>query len=494
MQNLTELFTAGLTIWVLCGGALLCLLVDSIWPKKMASVVYALGVLSLGAALATAWHQWQSIANTDTTIIHDLLVIDLTTIFFLLILIVMGILTLLNALGYIKIHQTLSGEFCTLLIFSLIGMVFLFASDHLLVNFIGLETMSMAIYVLVGSHKRNFKSNEAAIKYFIMGGVASAVLLYGIALFYGGFSTFRLSEIALQLPAHNLAYLQKIALALVLSGIFFKIAIVPFHFWAPDVYEGAPAPVTGFMATAVKTAALAFSLRVFISLNFLSIPEVPQLLSILVVLTLLTGNVVALVQENIKRMLAYSSISHAGFLLFGILAGFKGSSYDASSSSVILFYLLGYYLMTLGAFAILSLLTKEKSEASDYSDIRGLAYKHPILASVFTLFMFALIGMPGTVGFAAKYGIISLAVKNNHIPLALFSVIMSVVSVFYYLKPSVYMFFKDEPKHSIIREVPVTVTVSLTICAFLVLYLGLNPDTFLTLTKEAAAPLQTLLK
>ncbi len=482
-----NILSAGIAIWILFGGAILCLLIDCIWPKKMTSLVYAVGILTLFASLFTGFKQW---ASFTTTLTQSLLVIDLLTLFFLFLVIAVGIITLFNALGYMKIHKTLTAEFCSLVLFSITGMVFLFASDHLFVNFIGLETMSLSIYVLVASHKKSYKSNEAAIKYFIIGGVASAILLYGIALFYGAFGTFKLSQLGTMLSTPSLAYLPKIAVSLILVGVFFKLAIVPFHFWAPDVYEGAPAPVTGFMATGVKIAAFGFALRLFISLNVLDLKQVYFLLNTLVIATFLVGNLLALVQDNVKRMLAYSSISHAGFLLFGIIAGYVKGTYMPFSSHVVLFYLLGYLLMTLGAFAVLSLLIREKSEADQLTDMRGLAKKHPVLAGVFTLFMISLIGIPGTVGFAAKFNIISMAVHNGHILLSVVAVLMSVVSAYYYLRPSVYMFFaKDENAPTPVNEIPLTACISMTICAFLVIFLGVAPDAFVKLAKIAATPL-----
>lgn len=489
INNLLAIFHNGTVIWILCLGALACLLIDSIWPKKMASLVYSVGISTLVAALVAAARQW---INPEAFIKQDLLVFDMLTLFVLMLILVIGILTLFNALCYMRVNQVLTSEFCSLVLFTIIGMIFLFASDHLLVNFIGLETMSLSIYVLVGSHKKNLKSNEAAIKYFIMGGIASAILLFGIALFYGGFQTMQLSTLALLETSPSLDYLRQLAIALILVGIFFKMAVVPFHFWAPDVYEGAPAPVTGFMATAVKVAVLGFALRLFMALDIFAEPQVKMVLTVIVIATLIVGNVVAVLQEDVKRMLAYSSISHAGFLLFGLLVSFEGDKFVAANASSVLFYLLGYLFMTLGAFAILSLLTREKSEASNYADLVGLGQKHPILAGLFTLFMLSMVGMPGTVGFAAKYGVISLAVQNGHIPLAILAVIASVISAFYYLRPSVIMFFKTDNRPSVVNEIPFTATISITLCAFVVLYLGLCPDVFLKLAQIAASPLTSM--
>lgn len=483
IENLLAIFHTGMTIWILCLGALLCMTVDAILPKKSGALVYTLSFATLFATLWAGWSQWQ---NPELIKPQNFLVIDTLTLFFLFITVLAGLITLCNSFSYIRMNASLTAEYCSLILFSIMGMVLFFATDHLIVSFIGLETFSLAIYVLVGSHKKNLKSGEAAMKYFVTSSVASAILLYGIAIFYGAFGTLRLSELTHLLAAPELSYLPKIALSLLLTGIFFKMAIVPFHFWAPDVYEGAPAPITGFMATAVKAAAFGFALRMFVNLNVLDLVQVPQLMTVLVLLTFIVGNFLAIVQKNIKRMLAYSSISHAGFLLFGILAGFKDGKYVAENADVILFYLVAYLLMTLGAFAILSLLTKQKTEATDFDDLRGLGQSHPILAGIFTLFMLSLVGMPGTIGFIAKFNVLSLAIKNSHTPLALAAVVVSVLSVYYYLKPSVIMFFNDETT-PLVREIPWVLTVSVTFCAFLVVYLGIHPDAFIKLSQIAAA-------
>lgn len=491
LNSFSNLLIQGLPIWILCIGGLLCLLVDALLSKKGILLVYTLGLCSIASSFYTALLQWSQINSSQTMILNDLLIIDLHSVFFTLLILAIGFITLLNALSYIRIHQILTAEFCSLVLFTMVGMIFLYSSDHLLVNFIGLETMSLSLYILVASHKKSIKSSEAAMKYFIVGGVASAIFLYGIAIFYGGFQTMRLSLLSVNLAAENLMFLRDIAIALVLSGVFFKLAVVPFQFWAPDVYEGAPSPVTGFMATAVKVSAFGFLLRFVMGLNILDLPKMQTTLLIFVVGTLIVGNVGALVQKNVKRMLAYSSISHAGFALLAILVGFEAGQYEAQNAHAVLFYLLAYLLMTLGAFAFLSLLTKEHGEASDFADIRGLGKKHPVLGFGFTLFMLSMIGLPGTIGFIAKYNVLSLAVSHQHFQLAIFAIIMSVISVYYYLKPSVLMFFPDTtPEKTLVRDIPITATIAISLCAFLVVYLGILPDNVLNLVREAALPLQ----
>lgn len=488
LNQLQQLLLQAVPILILCAGALLCLLVDAIWPEKVSLIVYAIGIITLVASFISACVAWgQELVVSQAVQNHfPILIIDQFTLFFMLLVTLIGIFSLLSALGYIKIHQTLTSEFCSLVLFAVIGMVFLFASDHLIVNFIGLETMSLAVYVLVGSHKKNLRSNEAAMKYFVMGGVASAIMLYGIALFYGSFGTFHLIEISVADFSQELIFLRNISIALVLVGVFFKIAVVPFHFWAPDVYEGAPAPVTGFMATGVKVAAFAFLIR-FIALLHGDIPHVQTLLSVIVVLTLVVSTLLAVIQTNLKRMLAYSSISHAGFLVFGLLAGFENGVYVKAHAEVLAFYLLGYTFMSLGAFSVLSLLVKSRHEATDISDLRGLAAQNPVLAGVFSLFLISMAGIPPLVGFAIKYNVIALAVKNGHLEMAILAVLASVVAVFYYLRPIVSMYFGSEQENKNIGEIPLTTLSAISFCVVLVIGIGLRPDAFIQLSRLAVS-------
>ena len=483
LNYLTSLFHAGLPIWIVTGTGLICLLALSLWPKKGGGAVLWLGLAGLALALWFGFEQWLS----NESAVSDLLVSDRMTRFFVVLVLFIGFVHLLNLYSYLRVFKKNSaggsqagrlgpaGDMVTLTLFAVVGMIFLFASDHLIVNFIGLETMSLAIYVMVGSNTQDVRSNEAAMKYYVMGSVASALLLYGIVLLYGAFGTFRLAELSQAALFPGLAFLPRIAVVLILSGFFFKLALVPFHFWVPDVYEGAPTPVTGFMATGVKVAAFALFIRILMALNYLPAPVVSQILQICVILTLLVGNLAAIVQDNVKRMLAYSSISHAGYLLLGLLVGFQDGKFDPSVSSAVLFYLMGYSAMTLGAFAVLSVMVDENKEATQFSDLTGLGYSRPVLAAAFSLFMLSLLGIPPTVGFAAKYGIFSFAVKNGFIGLSVFGMITTVISAYYYLRPLVVMYFRGVPEKIKVGEVPFPIMLSLVLCATAVILFGVAP-------------------
>lgn len=490
LNYLTALFYAGLPIWILTVGGLLCLTVDSLWPKKGAPFVFGLGIITLVICVYYALEQWVS----GVTYAQDLLVSDRVTLYFIFVVMLIGLLHLFNSYTYLKIIERHCGEMVALTLFSLVGMVFLFASDHLIVNFIGLETMSLSIYVMVGSNRKDVRSNEAAMKYFVMGSVASALLLYGIVLLYGSFGTFRLAALSQAELFPGLSFLPRIAVGLILGGFFFKLALVPFHYWVPDVYEGAPTPVTGFMATGVKVAMFALFIRVLTAMNYLPTETVQTILTICVVLTLLVGNLAAIVQQNVKRMLAYSSISHAGFILMGLLVGFKGGKFDPEVSSAVLFYLLGYSFMTLGAFAVLSVMVDKKKETTQYSDLAGLGFKRPVLALAFSLFMISLLGIPPTVGFAAKYGIFSYAIKNGYVGLAIFAIITTLISAYYYLYPLVVMYFRGSKETavqpdealSVKAEVPFPLMLSLVCCSVAVIYMGIQPMMFIKMAQKAA--------
>lgn len=491
--NLSQLWNAGLPIWIVCLGGFVCLLVDALSPKSRLPV-YATGAVVLAASVYVSFRQWFE----GTNIKQDVLLLDPLTGFFVILILFISFFSLLNLYSYLKVggaqstgvSEAMPSAMVSLVLFSAVGMIFLFASDHLLVNFIGLETMSVAIYVLVGANRRDPRGNEASMKYYVMGSVASAILLYGIALLYGSFKTFRFAELATQAAVLNQPFIPRIAVGLILSGIFFKLALAPFQFWVPDVYEGAPAPVTGFMATGVKVATFALLVRLLTALPFIPAGVMVPVLTFVIVMTLLVGNLGALMQDNIKRLLAYSSISHAGYLLLGLLAGFKDGHFDPQASGAVLFYLIGYSLMTLGAFAVLSVMVRDNREVTQFADLTGLGYSRPVLALAFSLFMISLLGIPATVGFVGKYSVFSQAIKNGYVGLSVMAIVMSVVSAAYYLKPLVYMYFRGPADRVVVTDVPLPLMFSLVFCAFSVVFIGLNPSVYIQMAQMAAGVLK----
>jgi NADH-quinone oxidoreductase subunit N len=347
-------------------------------------------------------------------------------------------------------------------------MMLLVASVDLLALFVGFELMSIPIYVLVGFDRRKLRSNESSIKYFVIGAFASAVLLYGMALLYGttGSTSFEGIRDAFD-PENPVA---AIGLGLVLVGFAFKIASVPFHQWAPDVYEGAPSVVTAFMSVAVKTAAFVALARLTAAVFEPYAGSLTSVFWVLSALTMVVGNVMAVIQENVKRMLAYSSIAHAGYLLVGLSAG------GEEGYSAIVFYLVVYTFMNLGAFGVVVALAQHGQDCEKIDSFAGLARSRPGLAAVMTLFLLSLAGIPGTAGFIAKFNIFVAAIHAGSIWLSIFVVLTSVVSVFYYLRLPVLMYMREPSDQAPRMEIATGEALALCFCAAAVLFLGVFPN------------------
>ncbi|MDP7570502.1 MAG: NADH-quinone oxidoreductase subunit NuoN, partial [Myxococcota bacterium] len=334
--------------------------------------------------------------------------------------------------------------------------------------FLGLELMSIPIYALAGFDRRKLRSNESAMKYFLIGSFASAVLLYGVALLYG--TTGSTSLLVLRSGFDPSSPLAVIGIALVLVGFAFKISAVPFHQWTPDVYEGAPSSVTAFMSVTVKTAAVAALLRV-LGLGLGPLEEMlVNVLWVLAVLTMVVGNLMAVIQDNVKRLLAYSSIGHAGYILVGIVAG------GVEGWSAVVFYLIAYLFMNLGAFGVVVALANRGEDCERVDSFAGLARTRPGLAALMTLFMVALTGIPPTVGFFAKFGIFLAAVNAGFVGLAIIGVLMSAVSVYYYLRIPVLMYMREPEEQAPRLETSSGEIFVLGLCAIAVLFLGIFPN------------------
>ena len=332
-------------------------------------------------------------------------------------------------------------EFYALLLMSTFGMMVMANTTDLIVMFLGLEIMSIPLYVMAGFARRSLESNEAAIKYFIMGAFASAFLLMGIAFLFGASGTTDLRRIVADFSyiASNYEFSLYLGVALILIGFGFKIAAVPFHTWVPDVYQGAPTPVTAFFSVGPKAAGLAVMLRVFL-FGFAQMELLSTVFWVLAVLTMSVGNILALRQDNVKRMLAYSSIAHAGYMLVALAVG------GAEAISAAVFYISAYAMFNLGAFAVITLLETRSGCKSDFSELTGLARSYPYLSAVLALFMFSLAGFPPTVGFFGKFYLFSAAIKSGFIWLTVFGVMNSFLSVYYYLRVVKTCYFDDPQK------------------------------------------------
>ncbi len=355
---------------------------------------------------------------------------------------------------------------------SIVGMLILVSAVDLLIIFIGLELMSLSLYLMIAMSHEQKVSKEAAIKYFVLGSFASAIFLYGISFIFGTAGTVNLLDLmenSASLMATNKLFL--FGVTFVVVGFCFKVSIAPFHAWTPDVYQGAPTPLTSFMATAVKTASFAAFLRVIATKPLLGSQNLFDVLQWLAVITMTVGNIAALVQSNVKRTLAYSSISHSGYLLVGLItAGISQNS--AFGAGSVIFYLLGYALMTTGAFAIVSLLEKNENSVIQIENLAGLAKRQPLLAFCFTVFLLSLAGLPPTLGFFGKLYLFSAAVNEGLVWLALWGVLNSVLSIYYYLRPIVMMYMR-EGDSDIADDHSYATVIMIVIAAGLILLLGL---------------------
>lgn len=423
---------------VLMGAALLLLLVSSLTRTRPRAGTYSLyTVLAGSAAGVAAWASWVDVANHGSyRAVSDALVIDGFTCFFLALISACVVLGALVADSYLRRENLEGPEFYVLLMLTAAGGMFMASANDLIVIFLGLEILSISLYVLTAFHRRRAESQEAAMKYFVLGAFSSALFLYGIALIYGATGSTNLVEIGSYL-AQNVIVTNGLLLAgaaLLLVGLGFKVGAVPFHAWTPDVYQGAPTPVTGFMAAASKAAGFAALLRVFsTTLGTMKLDWQPLVWAI-AVLTLLVGSTLAVVQSDIKRMLAYSSISHAGYILIGLEAG---TSRGIAGS---LYYLLAYTFMVIGSFAIVTLVGRRGDAQHDLDHYKGLSSRRPGLALAFTVFLMAQAGIPFTTGFLAKFYVISAAVQSHSYALALIGMLAAVIAAFFYLRVIVLMY------------------------------------------------------
>ena len=415
----------------------------------------------------------------------DSIALDQYAIFFDVLFCVAGMLTLLMSMDYLHTINLVVGEYYVQLLLAVIGMMLMAAATDLIVLFLGLELMSVAVYVLAGIWRPELRSSEAALKYFLLGAFASGFLLYGIAMAYGAFGTTTLGPIADQLPSLTPEQrpLALAAVGLLLVGFGFKVAAVPFHAWAPDVYEGSPTSVTALMAVGVKAAAFAAFARVFLhTLGALSV-DWSWILWVLAALTMTVGNLAALVQRNIKRMLAYSSIAHAGYLLVGMVGG------GEDGGAAVLFTLLVYAMMTLGAFAVVIAIGRRGEPNEDIADYAGLGFRYPFLGLCMTVFMLSLAGIPSLAGFTGKFFLFSAAVEKGYVWLVIIGSLNSTVSIYYYAGVLVQMYMGEGT-----REVQgVThrpyLLVTLLVTAVGTVALGLFPSWAHELARSAMASL-----
>jgi len=463
-------------IFVLVFGMVILLLGNIIRNRALS---FYLGLIGLIGGLILVANQW----DLPQSGYFGMVQVDNFAVFFDIIFLAAGIITLLMARNYLKERGIERFEFYVLLLFSTVGMMTMVSSSDLIVIFIGLEIMSIPLYVMAGFNRRDNASNESSIKYFIIGAFASGFLLYGIALVYGASETTDLRRILIDFSfiSAKSGILLYAGAFLILLGFGFKVAAVPFHMWVPDVYQGAPTPVTAYFSVAPKAAGVAALLRIFVY-GLPHLEGVSTVLWVLAVLTMTVGNLLAIYQENIKRMLAYSSIAHAGYILIALTVGGEGAV------SAAIFYLFAYTFFNLGGFTVVTMIDSRTESKALISEMRGLSGRHPFLAVLLGLFMFALAGFPPTAGFFGKFYIFSEAVKSEYIPLVIIAVMNSFVSVYYYLRIVWISFFeKSDSEFKPITFHPGAV-LALAIAAIGTLAIGFFPQFWLQLARAATFP------
>ena len=473
-----------LPMLVLAATAAVVLLLDLVPPrdrKEHLGFVSALGVVA--TLVVTFWMVFAT-GGAELRGFRGMVVLDSYALFFNVVIGYAAGLVLLLSMDYIRREGQESGEFYILVLLSALGMMLMAAAGDLIIVFLGLETMSIALYVLAGFFRTRIEAGEASMKYFLVGAFASGFFLYGIALIFGATGTTNLDRIANAVAAGaGKDPMLVIGLGLLLVGFGFKISSVPFHMWAPDVYEGAPTSITAFIATGSKAAAFAALLRVLLT----AVRQIPldwvMLLWAIAVVTMTVGNVIAIAQSNLKRMLAYSSVAHVGYMLVGLVAG------GVPGAGAVLYYLLAYTFTTAGAFGAILMVERGGEEAVDVRDYAGLARRHPVLAATLALYLLSLIGIPPLAGFVGKFYLFGSAVRAGYLWLTVVAVLNSAIAAYYYLRVIVYMYMREPDGAGAKVATSFAGGLALAIAAVGIVLLGVAPAPFVDLAQAAVAPL-----
>ena len=464
---------------VLTGGALAVLVADVLLPRgsRMLSWITLLAI----AATAVALHPFRA---THMEVAGGLIAVDGFAWFFKLVFLLAAALTVLMSARYLEVEGASPGEYYFLILCATLGMMFMAGGIDLITIFIGLETMAISFYILAGFIKPNQRSNEAAVKYFLLGAFSLGILLYGMSLMYGVAGQTSLRKMATVFAGQEHDPRLLLAVILVVAGMGFKIAAVPFHMWAPDVYEGAPTPVTAFLSVGSKAASFAMLLRIFLEGLPVMKGHWQLLFEVLAIATMTIGNLGALTQSNLKRMLAYSSIAHAGYVLIGVVAG------TPRGVAATLIYLSIYAFMQLGAFAVIVMMRRQDVAGDELKDFSGLSARHPLAAFAMLLFMLSLGGIPPTAGFMGKFWLFSAAIDAGYVWLAVIGVLNSAISLYYYIRIVVFMYLKpptdaSEPKTNPAMALTLAVAVAAT------LVIGLYPRSLFEVAERSARTLGT---
>jgi NADH-quinone oxidoreductase subunit N len=452
-------------IYTSCLG-LLCMVIEIFNFRKILVPAIIVGLLGISFVNYLNWNAGLA------PFYNDMLRVDNFSVAFSgLAIVIAGLIFVLSADFYKNDEKHIS-DYLTILLFVLCGALIMFSFSNMAMLFLGIEILSISLYIMAGSKRFDIRSNEAGFKYFIMGSFASGILLFGIALIYGSTGSFHLEAIANYVNAGTISPMFYIGMMLMLVAMLFKVAAVPFHFWSPDVYEGSPALITAFMSTLAKIAAFGAFYRVFHTCFLGTLTHIELILALVTGATIILGNLIALSQENFKRLLAYSGISHAGYLMLGII------SMPTGTSNAIFFYSAGYAISTIGAFAA-AIMVFQAMKNENIDAFNGLGKKNPLLAAALTMSMLSLAGIPPFSGFLGKYYIFSEAVKNGHITLTVIAVITSIIGVYYYFKVILAMYTKEGNS----TEIPVSLayTIIIAICLIISLLLGIYPGILINL-------------
>jgi NADH-quinone oxidoreductase subunit N len=486
------------------------LVLDVLLPRKQKQVVAWLSIAGLVISLVSLFFVYTDVLKFGGSKagFFGMIVIDSYAVVFKTMFLIGAILAILLSIKYLEEENEQRGEYYSLILFAVIGMMFMASGVDLLTLFIALELMAISVYILVGYFRRDQKSNEAAMKYFLLGAFSSGILLYGISMVYGMTGSTNLEQIAAALPTvissnykllgtvADMRYLVLMSMILMAAGMFFKVAAVPFHMWAPDAYEGAPTSITAFMSVAVKAASFAMFGRMFLyglpdlrgtlagdpSNNTPSLPGWAVLLGVIAAITIVWGNLAALTQNNTKRLLAYSSISHAGYTLLGLIAG------NQTGYTGFVIYLFIYTLMNLGVFGCIIALRRRGIIGDQMQDLNGLMKKAPWLTVMMTIFLLSLGGIPPTAGFIGKFYLFAGLVETGNpwlVRLAILAVLMSAVSLYYYLRfiRAMYIDEATEETQPVMQSWPLRV--ALTTAAVLVIWIGIFPQRLIDFTQKA---------
>jgi NADH-quinone oxidoreductase subunit N len=493
---------------IVCLVGVLIMMVDAFARPNQRWLTGGLSLAGLAAAAISTISLWSS---GGSQAFNGMIVLDELRLGFTLVFLVVSALTILVSMVWIEGERLPAGEFHSLLMFATAGMMLMAAGGDLVIIFLGLEILSIATYVMAGFRRTDVRSNESSLKYFILGSFSSAFLLYGIALIYGGTitkaglpGTTNIALIAQRIPQSQFTPLLFAGAAMLLVGFGFKIATAPFHIWTPDVYEGAPTPVTAFMAAGPKAAGFAAFLRVFVfAFPFaIAINNQPGMLlhkawlsalAVLAVATMFVGNLVAIVQNNVKRLLAYSSIAHAGYALVGFVAAGAASDSDFRNAAIssVTFYLLTYAVMNLGAFVVVTLIARSGDRRTEIEDYNGIGFQSPVLAFSLSLFMLSLLGMPLTAGFMGKIVVFREALRQGYVWLVVLAVINTAISAYYYLRLIIVMFFRERTTTWNAPRIPLSAAVALVITILGVLYLGIFPGRVIDALQAKPTPALT---